>query len=195
MNYQERLAEIQRNIAARNAEIVDALWAGETVRSLAEKHNLTAKTVMKIRKELGGPINEVMTIVSLPQMISIQALRAKRMKIRDIADRVGLTFAQVSRAIERRMYGLDCPIGGGSSPIPYKSTHTAPSSAYDPPPKLWRLKPTRVIGWGGFGPEVESADAAMAAKEAAPLYGGRYPKSSSPRLSIYGSPAAMCAEN
>lgn len=195
MNYQERLEARRVEIEARNEKIIDALTCGEGVRAVAERFMLASKTVMKIRRDLGGPINEKTEPVSLPQMISIQALRAKRMQIKDISYNVGLTVAQVKRAIERRLYGLDCPVGGGAPPVPYSARSVAPSSAYDPPPKLWRLKPTRVIGWGGFGPEVESADAAMAAKEAAPLYGGRYPKSPAPRCSIYGSPAAMCAEN
>jgi len=59
------------------------------------------------------------------------------------------------------------------------------------------LVPTRVTG-AGFGPgggrDVEHADAALAAAEAAPLWGGRYPKSAQPRLrSVTGSPAAACA--
>lgn len=58
------------------------------------------------------------------------------------------------------------------------------------------LVPTRVIGAGfGRSPDVEPADAALAAGDAAPFRGGRYPKSPRPRpLSVTGSPGLMCAE-
>mgnify|MGYP001765595494 CR=1 FL=1 len=56
--------------------------------------------------------------------------------------------------------------------------------------------PTRVIGPGyGGSPDVEHADAALAAADAAPWRGGRYPKSPRPPArTMTGSPAQMCAE-
>lgn len=65
-----------------------------------------------------------------------------------------------------------------------------------PTERRGRLVPTRVIG-PGFGPgggrDVEHADAALAAADAAPLWGGRYPKTPQPRpRSATGSPAALC---
>lgn len=58
-----------------------------------------------------------------------------------------------------------------------------------------RLAPVRVIGWSAFGPDVEHADPAIAAADAAPWRGGRYPKAPSPPpRSLCGSTAAMCAE-
>lgn len=56
-----------------------------------------------------------------------------------------------------------------------------------------RLVPVRVIGWGEFGPEVEALDPAVAAADAAPFRGGRYPRA--PTIPCFGgSPAQACVE-
>lgn len=60
------------------------------------------------------------------------------------------------------------------------------------------LAPTRVIGNEGtaFGPDVEHADAAIAAADTRPFRGGRYPKvPHPPAFSEAGSPALSCVES
>lgn len=53
---------------------------------------------------------------------------------------------------------------------------------------------TRVIGPGfcGRDPDVEAADPIAAERDAAPLWGGRYPKGPSGSMSMFSSPAAAC---
>lgn len=57
-----------------------------------------------------------------------------------------------------------------------------------------RLVQTRVLRITPFGAEVEHADPRLAAYDASPFNGGRYPRSPRPVGSFCGSPALMCAE-
>lgn len=62
-----------------------------------------------------------------------------------------------------------------------------------PAPRPARLVPTRVTGWG-VGPEVEALDPVVAAADAAPLWGGRYPRAPRVEMSQGSSPAGLCVD-
>lgn len=118
-----------------------------------------------------------------------------RDSMRKVAARWGLSQGRVAAIIliERRRRAV-----AGQVPLEARVLDPAPR----PPTRfdLWprapsiRLMPTRVVGMTPFGPDVEAADPVRAAAEAAPLWGGRYPRRPSVARSAMSSPAGMCVE-
>ncbi len=154
----------------RDAEIVRAMVAGEgSATEIGQRHGLTGQRVGQILKRDGARIAGRIH----------DEWRAGATK-GQIGHRWSLAVGEIDRILRDVVAAVE--------PEPVRSTTVVPR-------RFASLAPTRVIGWSAFGPDVEHADPAIAAADARPWRGGRYPKAPSPpSRSLVGSMAALCAE-
>lgn len=166
----------------RHAAVVE----GRSVQWVARTHGWRPIDVERLMAATGMDVDRRRAVAKL------RAERARRSAAIVAARRDGEAVASIAARFGVAVGTVKDLVSTAKAKRPAVET---PAAQPPSPTRRTAAIPTRIIGSGyGGSPDVEHADPVRAAADAAPLWGGRYPKAAQRApFSATGSPGAMCA--